>query len=202
MRVCICIRHVVHARWPHGACMPILARPLPSLWGKKTQAPSARLSESSPRWDDVRVERPLVSFLCFFTLARRRPSGMKFRRPHFGVGDKAKAHSLTGPTNLVSIVGHVPAPAEAPALPVQPTPSLTELDGQVDAMLAEMRFSSAVPINAWIRRADTLKRQADQHHIAGDLARQYVWYVPVLWLTILVSQPAQCRYQQDSPSGS
>ena len=52
--------------------------------------------------------------------------------------------------------------------------TLAELDAQVAELRHELRFSSAVPISHWIRCADTLKRQADQHHNASDLDMQYL----------------------------
>ncbi|WFD20766.1 ubiquitinyl hydrolase 1 [Malassezia caprae] len=55
-----------------------------------------------------------------------------------------------------------------------PPPPLSELDAQVAAFRHQAHFSNATPVSQWIRLADRLKRQADQHHNAGDLEHQYL----------------------------
>ncbi|KAI3623521.1 hypothetical protein CBS14141_003782 [Malassezia furfur] len=101
-----------------------------------------------------------------------------------------QVHKLTVPTNLVPFGGTerttYAAGAAAPTTsaatgavaPTPPTPRLPaspdELDAQVATLRDELRFTSAMPIRHWIRTADLLKRQADQHHVDGDLEAQYV----------------------------
>ncbi|PKI83566.1 hypothetical protein MVES_002665 [Malassezia vespertilionis] len=85
----------------------------------------------------------------------------------------AQSLSLTSPTNQTSLLDAVHA-APHPELREQVFVHPDTLDKQVDRLRDEIRFASAVPIRHWIRQADVLKREADQHHTAGDLALQYV----------------------------
>lgn len=78
---------------------------------------------------------------------------------------------LTSPMNQTEVLGRTHA--RVPPAPRQPAP-LEELEAQVAELRHELRFSSAVPISHWIRCADALKRQADQHHNASDLEMQYL----------------------------
>lgn len=106
---------------------------------------------------------------------------MKLRRPRpasvaLGASVGAQPHALTSPTNQTSLL--VPSESRVGApIPRTPPASPFELDAQVAAFRHEVHFSSATPVSQWIRLADRLKRQADQHHNAGDLERQYLWYV-------------------------
>ncbi|WFC97093.1 hypothetical protein MBRA1_003759 [Malassezia brasiliensis] len=95
-----------------------------------------------------------------------------------------QAHKLTVPTNVVPFggtehatyvagkagAGTAAAPGGARRLPASPD----ELEARVATLRDELRFTSAMPIRHWIRTADLLKRQADQHHVDGDLEAQYV----------------------------
>lgn len=101
---------------------------------------------------------------------RRAPIGM-LRSPR-ARGPAEQRLVLTSPMNQTGVLGRRTHARASPA-PSQPA-SLAELDAQVAELRHELRFSSAVPISHWIRCADTLKRQADQHHNASDLDMQYL----------------------------
>ena len=90
------------------------------------------------------------------------------------------ANVLTSPNNQTTFlddVGKHPAPA---LMPRRGIASQRELDAAVERGIREMNFCSAMPLRSWISRANMLKRMADQHHTAGDLEQQYIWYVPLL----------------------
>lgn len=93
----------------------------------------------------------------------------------------AGANELTSPTNLMSplaVLGGASTPSRsvrAPTRKAAGTRPQHALDAAVDRECAQMRLTSAMPVRHWIREADVLKRQADQHHIAQDLEQQYIW---------------------------
>ncbi|WFD31910.1 ubiquitinyl hydrolase 1 [Malassezia sp. CBS 17886] len=89
-------------------------------------------------------------------------------------GSGLAGHVLTSPTNQVSFLGGAGLRA-APAAPTAPVPATpAELDARARTFRDEIRFSAHIPVAHWMRIADTLKRQADQHHSADDLERQYL----------------------------
>lgn len=88
--------------------------------------------------------------------------------------DTGQSHPLTSPMNQAPLRANT-----APATRARPQAHVraASLDQQLAGLREELRFTSAVPIGQWVRQADVFKRQADQHHTAGDLEGQYMGYV-------------------------